>query len=411
MSPQNKWWLSYCLGIFFFFAHIGPSAGQCGTLSSRSYDTLVTGPGYGTYTLSFPKWNPDSGALMSVRISAIVSLQYGFTLRNADVLPSLYTVIVGRYDQISSPAMTSMYTNITEQNIGAYPLNPGASISKPPFAFLSNYANIDTITGSVAAFVGPGSLSFVYVPITYTDVHTNNNASYSFAAAAADSINFSISYQFCTIGVLASSLIRFTALPQDPSTVQLSWTMANEEGGRQYEVQQSADGLNFTTVGLLPSVAGGTGNADYEYAWSLPGAATGSGQAGTSSATSSFPAGTPQKWYFRLKIDAADGRSSYSDIKIVTFGAGDGSGLTLYPNPAADYVNIDFDGVAGRANGAGDWQVDLFSTDGRLLQRELYSQVHAARLNFQQPLARGTYFVRATDQQTNHEYSSSLLIR
>jgi hypothetical protein len=399
----KKWILALCLGIAYFFCSAFPSAGQCGnTLGSRSYDTLVTGPGYGTYSVSFPKWNPDSGALISVKISAIVSLQYSFTLKNADLMPSLYTINVGRYDQISSPAMSSMYTNITEQSIGAYALNPGASVSRPPFSFLANYANIDSITDQVAPFVGTGSLSFVYAPITYTDVHTNNNASYSFAAAATDSIHFSVSYQYCSIGLLASSLIRFAAVLQDPSTVQLSWTMANEQGGRHYEVQESTDGLNFTSVGELSSVTGGTGTMDYQFPWSLPTA-------------------TQHKWFFRLKIDAVDGRSSYSDIKLVTMGTSDGGGLSVYPNPASNFVNIGFDGVARDAgsagrNGAtgapaGDWQVDLFSADGRLLQRELYSRVHSVRLNFRQSLARGTYFLRATDRVTNQIYTSSFLVR
>lgn len=435
-SRRKKGWLSFCLGIFFSLAGISQSIAQCGTPGSRTYDTLVTGPGYGNYTLNFPKWNPDSGALMSVRISAMVSLQYGFTLANADLLPSLYTVMVGRYDQISSPAMSPMYSNITQQSMGAYSLNPGASVTKPPFVLLSSYANVDTITGSVASFIGPGSLSFVYSPITFTDVHTNNNASYSFAASASDSIHFSVSYQFCTVGLLASSLIRFTALPQEPSTVQLSWTMANEEAGRVYEVQQSVDGLDFTTAGSLPAVPGGTGNADYVYDWSLPGGAIGSGPGagvGAGQAGAGYAAtGTPRKWYFRLKIDAADGRMSYSDIKLVDFGTDAGSGLSVYPNPAADHVNIDFDGVTGGANGAGggnaggngtssvgvrgtgtaaDWQVELFSADGRLLQRELYSNIHIARLNFRQALTPGTYFLRATDRRTSREYSSSLLIR
>ena len=89
-SSQKKWRqpvkgsMAFCLGILLFFGSGLPSAGQCGnTLGVRSYDTLLTGPGYGVYAVSFPKWNPDSGTLVSVTLTALVSQQYSFTLKNA----------------------------------------------------------------------------------------------------------------------------------------------------------------------------------------------------------------------------------------------------------------------------------------------------------------------------------------
>lgn len=379
------------------------SAGQCGnTPGVRSYDTLLTGPGYGTYTISFPKWNPDSGALLSVKLSALVNQQYSFTLKNADLSPSIYTLLVGRYDEISSPVMSLPFSTTTEQTIGAYSLNPGASVSRTPFTLLQNYASTDSITDQVATFAGSGSLSFVYAPITYSDVHTNNNSSYSYGAAAADSIHFSITYQYCKTTVLSSSLISFTAQPQAPSFVQLSWIMANEVAGRGYEVQQSVDGIHFTSVGSLVS-AGGPGNADYHYDWN----------------------GSPGKWYFRLKIETPGVTVFYSDIKIVTLGSDAGNGMRLYPDPATDFVNIDlpFTDMAGgntRGNATaaggsgvntGDWQIDLFSADGRLLQHERYSHIHTARLDFRQALVRGTYFIRAANMVTGRIYSSSFLSR
>jgi hypothetical protein len=387
------------------------SAGQCGSnLGTRSYDTLLTGIGYGNYTINFPQWNADSGTLISVRIRAVVNLQYGFTLTNADITPSIYTVLVGRYDQITSPAMTSMYDSIIEVNMGAFPLSPGASVSRPPFNFLQNYTNTDSITGQIASFIGTGALTFAYSPITYSDVHTNNNSSYSFSATAKDSIHFSITYQFCNIGVLASSLIRFIAAPSAPSAALLSWTMANEEKGRQYEIEHSEDGLNFTTVASMPSLASGVpgnadyGNADYTY-------------------TDHLPSGTQGKWYFRLKIEYGQGGFTYSAIKSVIFGSCIGSGLILYPDPATDHVNIVFDpeaaggnagavasGEAGaNAGTGGDWQVEVFSADGRLIQKEIYSNMRSVRMNFRQKPAPGAYFVRATDLRTGHSATSSFL--
>jgi hypothetical protein len=400
--PKNRP-LRLCLAALFFISSIGPSAGQCGnTFGSRTYDTLITGPGYGAYTLTFPKWNPDSGTLVSVKLSATVTQQYAFTLKNADLMPSVYTILVGRYDEFSGPAMGTTFSNTTERNIGIFALPPNTSVTRAPFAFLQNYTNSDSITAAVAPFAGTGNLSFVYAPITYTDVHANNNASYSYNASAGDSIHFSISYQFCGAALLASSLINFSAMPEDPSTVELSWTMANEEAGRSYEVQESQDGVHFSSVGALSSIGGGTGNVDYRYAWSPPG-----GQAGG--------IGNPAngKWYFRLKIDAADGRSGYSAIKMVTFGSGSG-GLRLYPVPATDFVNLIFPDISGADTplaDAEDWQVDIFAADGRLAFRQLYPAARSARLNFGQTLSRGTYFLRATGRLTNKIFISSFVVK
>jgi hypothetical protein len=391
------------LAALFFLSSVGPSAGQCGnTLGSRSYDTLISGPGYGIYTLSFPKWNPDSGTLVSVRLSAKVSQQYGFSLKNADLMPSSYTILVGRYDAFSSPAMGVSFSNTIERTIGIFALEPAASVTSSPFPFLQNYASTDSITDMVAPFAGTGNLSFVYAPVTYTDIHANNNASYSYSATAADSIHFSISYQFCNVGLLASSLINFSALPEDPSAVALSWTMANEEAGRNYEVQQSRDGAQFTSVGSLSSVVGGTGNAEYAYNWSLA--------VGLAAASQTVPAGSNAaamtgKWYFRLKIVSADGRTGYSDIKQVTLGSMNGGGLRLYPVPATDFINLSF------PDAGEDWQVDVFSADGRLVFRQDYPGALAARLNFGQIFSRGTYFVRVTGRRANKNYTSSFLVK
>ncbi len=306
LSTSKNRPLRLCLVALFFISFIDPSAGQCGnTLGIRSYDTLLTGPGYVTYTITFPKWNPDSGTLLSVKLTALVNQQYSFTLKNADLTPSIYTLLVGRYDAISSPVMSLPYSSTTEQTIGVYSLDPGASVSRAPFTLLQNYASTDSITDQVAAFAGSGSLSFVYAPISYSDVHTNNNSSYSYGAAATDSIHFSMSYQYCKTSVLASSLISFAAQPQAPSVVRLSWTMANEEPGRSYEVQQSGDGVHFTSVASLPAVAGGTGTADYAYTWTMPAIPAAASSPGVQ-------AGAPADWYFRLKIDDANGGTAYS---------------------------------------------------------------------------------------------------
>ncbi|HEX9511326.1 MAG TPA: hypothetical protein VF939_12640, partial [Puia sp.] len=292
LSFLKKVGLSLCAGMILYFS----SPAQCvNNMATRSYDTVLTGIGYGNYLVNFPKWNPDSGLLASVKINARVSVHYAFTLKNVDWASSTYSLWVGREDAISSVAMSNAYDNITEQKIGVFPLASGSSLSEGPFSFLDNYVNTDSITGNTAGFLGTGKVSFAYSPVTYTTLHTNNNSSYSYSSTVQDTVHFSLTYLYCKSGgVLATRLTRFSAVLQDPATVQLAWSAVNEIAGSQYQVQRSQDGQHFTTITSLgamssggqdgPGAGGirGGGMADYAY-------------------NDNLPAGAAGKWYYRLQ--------------------------------------------------------------------------------------------------------------
>lgn len=368
------------------------------TLLYSTYDTLLSGIGYGTYNLSFPQWNPDSGTLAAVRIRALVDVQYGFTLKDVDVIPGTYAVSVGREDQFSSPALTTPYDSITERSIGTFPLNPGGSVVQGSFPFMNNYANTDSITDNTAPFLGTGRVGFTYSPITYTDIHTSNNSSYSYSAHVQDTIHFSVTYLYSGSGiVLATSLTDFSAVLLDRSTVQLAWTAVNEPAGRQYEIQAGRDGQQYATVSApIPSGYGG-GPDHYQQNYKLP-------------SGSLLAAGNPLlpgKWFFRLKITDTGGNITYSNIREVTVdGEATGNTMTLYPNPAKDnFVILTF-----AQTPVGNWQIDILSAGGSLIQRSIFPPSHTVQVDFQHRLAAGTYFVRATDQQSRQTFSAALLV-
>jgi hypothetical protein len=312
-------------------------------------------------------------------------------LKDVDVVPSTYSLWVGREDLISSPAMSTPYDNITEQKIGVFPLSPGGSVSEGPFAFLDNYVNTDSITGNTAPFLGTGSISFAYSPITYSTLHNNNNASYSYSSTARDTVHFSLTYLYCNgAAILANSLTRFTAVLQDPATVQLAWSTVNEKEGRQYQVQRSQDGQHFTTVATLPAAGAlsGSGTADYMY-------------------DDHLPAGTSGKWYYRLQITDPAG-NSYSAIKEIIVGMTKGGGISVYPNPAINFVDLTIDPGAG--SGAG-WQIALFAADGSQVQSGNYLPSHTIRIDFAHKLAAGVYFVQTTDLQGHQHFINRILIK
>jgi hypothetical protein len=116
---------------------------------------------------------------------------------------------------------------------------------------------------------------------------------------------------------LPVELIAFEAEAFGANISKLSWTTASEIDNDFFEIERSSNNADFVPVG---TVAGsGTTNAIHYYHWSdqVPSLGT---------------------FYYRIKQVDFDGESDYSWTESVTFTAQ--SPLTLYPNPAADWVTI-----------------------------------------------------------------------
>lgn len=369
-----------CIGLFLQTTSLAQCTNNLGT---RTYDTSLVSNGFNIFSLSFPKWSPDSGLLVSVKMSAEVNSQYTFTLRNADIQTATYQLSIGQEDQFSGTMMPP-FTNLTPpQPIGSYPLLPGQTVSQGPFTFLDKHVTSDSIT-SVAPFLGAGTVDISYMSFTYTNLSTINNATYYYGATIANTMRFSLQYLYCKSGgVLATNLTRWAAELQAPRTARLEWSAVNEVPGRWYYIQRSSDGVSFTDIASLPAKAD---NPSQDYAW-----------------PDLLPDGFAGNFYYRLKID--DGGSlSYSAVRQISL-TGDLQGIRVYPNPAADFINID----PGQVE-AGNWQVDLLSANGSLIQRETFPQTRTMHLSFRTKMSAGTYFVRALDLRGQKSFTSSFIV-
>src|SRR5258708_32241562 len=107
LSLLKKVGLALCVGMILQTSTFG----QCSnSLATPTYDTSLTSNGFNIFSLSFPKWSPDSGLLVSVKMAAEVSSQYGFTLPNPDTHPATYQLSIGHREQICVPPFTP-FTN------------------------------------------------------------------------------------------------------------------------------------------------------------------------------------------------------------------------------------------------------------------------------------------------------------
>ena len=359
-----------------------------GNTATRAYDTSLTSDGFGVFHLRFPQFNPDSGTLISVRISALTNTLYGFTLRNADSLSTTYALAVGVQDEFSGPALPATYSNIASQSLGNFDLRAGQSVTQSPLSLLQDHVSTDTIT-SVTNFLGTAQVNLQYQAFTFTNLNAVNNASYYYSAGISNTMTFSVEYQYNKGGgILSSNLSGWAAKPFGPRNVQLSWAATDETTGRQYVIQRGADEHSFQDIATLPATADGN-TAHYVYPDELP---IKSDNAAESS------------WYYRLRIVDATGQESYSPVRTVTLD-GLAKGVQVYPNPATNFINLVPDLEA-----ATDWQVDIVAANGSLVQRNVFMQSKTMTVNFQNRMAAGTYFVRATDLRGQHSVTSTFLV-
>lgn len=139
--------------------------------------------------------------------------------------------------------------------------------------------------------------------------------------------------------VLPVKFLDFTGELLPDATVKLDWTAAIDQQHDFFEVQRSADGVNFTSIGTGPRVA------PYE-----------------------FIDGNPfnGKNFYRIKQVDKDGTATYS--KIISFTIRKNHIVSIFPNPATDAVFIRMNNTASET-----LQVELSDVQGRVIYRKAYT--------------------------------------
>lgn len=202
----------------------------------------------------------------------------------------------------------------------------------------------------------------------------------AYAASARDATNNFVT----TAGLTAISMSELTlannsALPVilTAFTVQssrciahLTWTTATEINSKQFEVQQSFDGVNFTTIGIVPA----SGNSAIENHYSF------------------IKKLISQTNYFRLLMLDMDGASKLSPVVIVTSNCSNNI-IAIYPNPVNDILYIE-----GLQN---YHSIEVIDMMGRIVQRQMLTS-GAMSINVH-GLSTGNYILKLknnTDVQT-----------
>ncbi len=165
--------------------------------------------------------------------------------------------------------------------------------------------------------------------------------------------------------VLPITLENFTVTRKSADAAIAKWTMGPGFGQGSFAVQRSADGVQFSTIGVVPATGNDALGQSYSYTDNAP-------LAGVN--------------YYRLMMTDNPGNVSYSPIDVLDFNLTPGS-IVLYPVPASDALHISAPGISGGGN------ILLYSTSGQLLESYQLSLVDGASVSISR-LAPGTYLAQ-----------------
>jgi hypothetical protein len=145
----------------------------------------------------------------------------------------------------------------------------------------------------------------------------------------------------------------------------LDWITSSETNNKEFDIQWSTDGVNFTTVGVVPSQGNSTTNVGYSFTHDHP---------------------TEGVNYYRLKQVDKDNASSYSAI--VTIVVNTNGNPFLYPNPAKNSITLNLGSVVTQA------EISLYSVDMHLLRTQTLSNTGGTNIIDISQLPAGSYFMQ-----------------
>lgn len=158
----------------------------------------------------------------------------------------------------------------------------------------------------------------------------------------------------------------------------LTWKTSSEQNNAGFEVQRSLDGVNFSVIGFVNSLAAGgysTGELQYRFDDVQP---------------------LSKRQVYRLRQVDINDRSKYSDVVIINGDVKDHLAVEgVFPNPATTFVNISV-----QSPGRTELNVVLTDLYGREIKRQqnrVETGSNTIRLEGTGNLSAGTYLVRLTD--------------
>lgn len=214
----------------------------------------------------------------------------------------------------------------------------------------------------------------------------NNYASIEFGCQTVHhvDINFYVGgvLKECTVfpappAPMPIKLTAFNGRLNTETEAALSWTSSLEENSFQYEVQRSADGKNYVTVGKV--TASGTTFEEVKYSFkdALPGAGA---------------------YFYRLKMVDLDGKTEVSKSVYVNSKKGSGIVTSVFPNPFKNDIQL-VGATSADLNTPG--AVQVYTLAG---QRMNFRVVGANAISLADNAPKGIYILKIKNGSTSQQF-------
>ncbi len=141
---------------------------------------------------------------------------------------------------------------------------------------------------------------------------------------------------------LPLNLLSFTLSSPNQNAVKLTWLTANEVNTGKFEIYRRQESGSFKLIYTV-AAANKTGIQEYSFT------------------DYNYENGTS---YYLLKQIDLDGTVTLTETRAIKLGLNRGQQLLLYPNPAQNFIAIDFGTYAIR-------ELQIFDTEGRLLSNDI----------------------------------------
>jgi len=184
-----------------------------------------------------------------------------------------------------------------------------------------NAAGAGTYDGVLTSFTTGGSTTYFKQvgnkPSGFVGNSVESNAPASYGDVLAGALNLNAQ------GTLPIILGSFSAVV-DNGSVDLAWTTDMEVNSDHFSIQSSTNsGAGWNTIATVAAAGNSASVTDYSFVDNHP-------AQGTSE--------------YRLVLVDRNGNTAYSTVKAVRIGSM--SAVSVYPNPASDYVNVTLSGDA-----------------------------------------------------------------
>lgn len=342
------------------------------------------------------QFNPTLGQLTCADVFSFVTTVVRMRLENDELFPLTYRVSYQKTSRITGPGLTPDLINNVTKNYGPYNLaaTDGVYFSGPDYVFIgpdsvlkNRYFN-RLVNSAVAPFLGYGTLSFNYKGTGKTTVTGGIN--YIFSVSSQDVVTVGVTYSYCPMGLLANGLNNFKAVRKAKEDVLLTWTAQNEVSSNQYELELSRNSNDFASIGKVNAqTVGGSTASSYQFPYHI----------------NNTTGGT---LYFRVKQISADGKVTYSPIRSIALETAPANGIGVYPNPARNKVQLQFDRPL-----QGEYELSLVSVSGQVVMSRMVTISHTTNvlnLELGEKTTSGVYYLKAREVKTRNTFVSKLVV-